>query len=253
MASKNYLLDLIIPVYNEGESIKQVLKLLDTEVKAPIRVLICYDFDEDNTLKAIEEVEVSYPIKLIKNRGIGAHGAIITGFDESDTDCLIVFPGDDVLNQIIIDDMYNQFLQGCEIVVASRFVKGGSMTGCPFLKSVFVRTASFTLFFLSSIPVRDASNGFRLFSKKLLQHLSIESTEGFTFSLELLVKCERLKWMIGEVPAQWAERKIGKSRFKLLHWLPKYLQWYFYGLATTWLNRGPDSVRLKQPIKIRHE
>ena len=78
-----------------------------------------------------------------------------------------------------------------DIVVASRFIKGGSMKGCPLLKSILVRTASFTLFKLSSIPVRDASNGFRLFSGRLLKKVQIEARLGFAYSLELLVKCNR--------------------------------------------------------------
>ena len=66
--------------------------------------------------------------------------------------------------------MYDKFLsEKADIVVASRFIKGGTMVGCPFLKAILVRTASTTLYLLSSIPVRDASNGFRLFSDRLRQ------------------------------------------------------------------------------------
>ena len=141
--------------------------------------------------------------------------------------------------------MYDNFLEGNEVVVASRFIEGGSMSGCPILKSMLVRTASTTLYYLSSIPVRDASNGFRLFSRKILNHVQIESTKGFTYSIELLVKCARLKWPIGEVPAKWRERSKGKSRFQVIRWTPIYLKWYFYGLATTWLDKSPNSVLLK--------
>ena len=101
-----------------------------------------------------------------------------------------------------------------DIVVASRFIEGGSMKGCPFVKSILVRTASYSLFKLSSIPVRDASNGFRLFSKKLLEKVNIESTLGFAYSLELLVKCNRLNLNIEEIPAKWEERAVGKVTLK---------------------------------------
>ena len=131
--------------------------------------------------------------------------------------------------------MYKNFIEGSQIVVASRFMKGGSMKNCPLLKSILVRTASFTLYILSSIPVRDASNGFRLFSRKLLNEVEIESEVGFAYSLELLAKCNRLKYKITEVPAQWEERSEGKSRFEIFKWLPQYLKWYIYGIATTWL------------------
>tara|TARA_B100001123_G_C15201201_1_gene983424 strand:- start:1073 stop:1417 length:345 start_codon:yes stop_codon:yes gene_type:complete len=111
------------------------------------------------------------------------------------------------------------------------------MKNCPIIKSILVRSASFTLYYLSSIPVKDASNGFRLFSRKLLQEVNIESEVGFAYSLELLVKCNRLKYNIKEIPAQWEERSEGESRFKVFKWLPQYLKWYIYGLETTWLKK----------------
>ena len=103
--------------------------------------------------------------------------------------------------------MYQSFKTGNDIVVASRFIKEGSMKGCPLLKSILVRTASITLYLLSSIPVQDASNGFRLFSRRLINEVTIESKIGFAYSLELLTKCNRLKLKISEVPAQWEEKK----------------------------------------------
>ena len=245
MLENSYPIDLVVPVYNEGKGIKQVLNLLETNVKTRFRVLICYDFEEDTTLEVVNNMNVSYPIVCIKNKGTGPHSAILTGFEESNSECVIVFPGDDITNEKIIDDMYTQFLNGCEVVVASRFMDGGSMIGCPIVKSIFVRTASFSLYKLSGIPVRDASYGFRLFSRKILDNILIESSEGFTYSLELLVKCHRLGWKIGEIPASWIERKEGESRFRVFYWLSKYLRWYMFGLATTWLRRKPASVNLK--------
>jgi len=156
-----------------------------------------------------------------------------------------VYPADDFLNTNIIDKMYFSFKEGNDIVVASRFIKGGSMVGCPLLKSVLVRVASGTLYFFSSIPVKDASNGFRLFSRKLLNTVEIESTVGFAYSLELLAKCNRLKLKIYQIPAKWEERSEGSSRFKILKWLPQYLRWYFYGLGTTWLRKSPQDVKKK--------
>ena len=136
-----------------------------------------------------------------------------------------------------------KFTEGNDIDVASRFIKGGSMKNCPIIKSILVRLASSSLYLLSSIPVRDASNGFRLFSRKLLELVNIESKVGFAYSLELLSKCNRLKFKIAEIPAQWEERSEGSSRFKIFSWLPQYLRWYFYGLGTTWLKKSPEDVK----------
>ena len=72
---------------------------------------------------------------------------------------------------------------------------------------------------------------------KLLKRINIESKIGFAYSLELLVKCNRLKMRIDEIPAKWEERSEGESRFKLFKWLPQYLKWYLYGLETYWFKK----------------
>ena len=111
---------------------------------------------------------------LVKNPTQGPLSAIVEGFNQGNSDCVIVYPADDYLNFNMLDKMYDKFKNGNDIVVASRFMEGGSMKNCPLLKSILVRTASFTLYYLSSIPVKDASNGFRLFSRKVLNNIKIE-------------------------------------------------------------------------------
>ena len=242
---ESYPIDIIIPVYNEGENIKKVLHEFQNNVHTKFRILVCYDYEEDTTLKAFEPSDFNFKIIKLKNDGIGVHSAVITGMNYSNSDCVIVFPADDFINQKIIDNMYMLYTKGCDVVVASRFMKGGSMVGCPPLKSFIVRTVSKTLFSFSSIPVQDASNGFRLFSRRILNTVEIESRFGFTYSIELLVKCKRLGWKIGEFPAQWEERSKGKSKFQIVNWAPSYIRWYLYGLASTWLFKSSNSVRLK--------
>ena len=69
-----------------------------------------------------------------------------------------------------------------------------------------MRAGNFTLYHLARLPTHDASNGFRLFSRRTMDEIAIESDRGFCYSIELLVKCHRLGWQIGEVPANWFER-----------------------------------------------
>ena len=239
----NLSFDIVIPIYNEGEKIIKLFQQFDIHIKNKFRVLLCYDDDDDNIFKYTDEFKnYKFDIKLIKNPSKGPCSAVVEGLKASESECKIVFPADDLLNPPIIEKMYQCFKEGNDIVVASRFIKGGSMKGCPLLKSILVRTASSTLYFLSSIPVKDASNGFRLFSNNLLNKVNIESKVGFAYSLELLAKCNRLKLNIAEVPAQWEERSEGSSRFKIFKWLPEYLKWYMYGLSTTWLRKKPKDV-----------
>ena len=241
--SKNEL-DIVIPVFNEVH-IAKLFSLLEKDVSSKFRVLLCYDDESDKTLTAFNKESFNFNICEIKNKYNGPHGAILSGFEECKAEALIVYPADDFINTKIIDLMYEKFLMGNDVVVPSRFIKGGAMRNCPLIKSTLVRLASFSLFYLSSISVKDVSNGFRLFSLNYLKMIKIESTKGFTFSIELLVKANRLGLSIAEVPSYWEERKFGKSRFKIYKWILDYIRWYFYGLETFWLKKSPSSVKLK--------
>lgn len=232
------LLDIVIPVYNEGPNIVRVLDSLCASVKTPFRVLICYDFEGDDTLSAIEGYDKAEIVKVL-NPGRGPHSAVLAGFRASAAPAVLVFPADDDYNAARLDEMAAKIGQGADIACACRFMDGGSMIGCPWLKAVLVRSAAFTLHHLARLPTRDASNGFRCFSRRVLEEIPIESDSGFTYSIELLVKAHRLGWKIEDVAVNWFERgkDQGKSRFKVLTWLPAYLRWYAYAFATTWLGR----------------
>jgi glycosyltransferase involved in cell wall biosynthesis len=241
-------LDIVIPVYNEGRNILATLGELARELKTPARVLICYDREDDDTLPAVRDnpqIHAGLPVEFVRNKSRGAHAAVMTGFAASTAPFVVVYPADDDFNAGILDRMVAMARAGHDIVCASRFMPGGTMQGCPWLKAALVRSAAFTLHYIARLPTKDPTSGFRLFSRRVIERIAVESDEGFCYSIELLVKAHRLRWRIGEVPAVWYERKHGASRFRVLKWLPAYLRWYVYAFATTFLRRPPESVGLK--------
>jgi dolichol-phosphate mannosyltransferase len=245
-------LDIVIPVYNEGRNILATLSELRQRVRTPSRILICYDRPDDDTLSTIEanpERVKGLNVDFVRNRSYGPHAAVMSGFAASRAPFVLVFPADDDFNAGIIDAMVAKAEQGADIVCASRFIPGGCMVGCPWLKAVLVRTAAFTLFYVARLPTRDATSGFRLFSRRLIDSIDIESESGFCYSLEMLVKCHRLGWPVADVPAKWFERKQGTSRFKVLKWVPAYLRWYLYAFATTFLRLPANSVKQRTAWK----
>jgi dolichol-phosphate mannosyltransferase len=237
-------IDIVIPVYNEGEGILRLLSTFERDVKSPVRLLICYDHDNDTTLSALAKTRSKLEIVPIKNRGKKAHGAVTTGLAYGRSPAVIVYMADDDYNAGLIDRMIDAFHQGSDVVVPSRFIPGGSMEGCRWYKALPLRIAAWTLAHLAQLPAHDPTNAFRLFSRRLLDAVTIESTAGFTFSIELTAKCHRLGWKIAEIPAQWRERSEGKSRFRVFDWAGGYLRWYFYIFGTTFLKQ-----RRIQPAK----
>jgi dolichol-phosphate mannosyltransferase len=241
-------LDIVIPVYNEGRNIVATLGALARAVTTPARVLICYDRPDDDTLPAIRDnpqAHAGLAVELVRNAGRGAHGAIMSGFAASTAPFILMYPADDHYNAAMVDRMVALAKDGCDIVCPSRFMPGGGMVGCPLLKAVLVRGANFTLHHVARVPTHDASNGFRMFSRRVIEGIAVESDQGFCYSIELLVKAHRLRWKIGETPVQWFERQHGASRFRVLQWLPAYLRWYRYAFATTFLRRRPETVALR--------
>jgi len=229
-------IDIIIPAYFEGENIVEVLNSLERYIKNHFRVLICYDHDDDDTLTAIKlNPRYEFEIIFVKNEGIGLHGAVMTGFKKSIADSIIMMPADDSWNARIIDQMHEMQIKGSDIVCPSRFMKHGSVEGYPSLKLLIVRTAAMLMHKLALIPTHDPTNGFRCFSRRVIDQIPVESKVGGTFSIELLVKCHRLGWKISEIPSRWIERDKGKSKFKLWRWIPFYLKWFMYSFETKFL------------------
>ena len=140
---------------------------------------------------------------------------------------------DDHINHNIINLCYEKFTEGYQVVCPSRFIRGGKMTGNPFLKGIITKLVSFFLFNFTSFPIKDSTNSFRLFSKELINKVKIESNKGFTLSLELTAKAHRLGYKITEIPTIWVERDKGKSRFKLFSFILPYTKWLYYIVKTS--------------------
>ena len=120
-------LDVIIPVYNEGANIRRTLQSIARAVKTPLRVLICYDHEDDDTLPAIRnngEALGPLEIKFVRNRGHGAHSAVLTGFAISNAPLAVVFPADDDYNAGILDTMVKEAERGCKYRLRQSFYAG---------------------------------------------------------------------------------------------------------------------------------
>ncbi len=232
-------LDIVMPVFNEGKNIRSVVESLERHVKTPFRLMICYDFEEDDTLPVVRSLRMAenHSLELVRNAGYGVHGAVITGLRRATAPCILVMPADDDYNAPSIDAMVRLMEKGCHIVTPCRFMPGAAFKGAPFLKAILTRSAAWILHNLAFLPTRDATNGFRLFSREVIATFEIESKTGFAVSIELLVKAHRCGFRIAEYPVQWYERKEGKSRFRTLKWIPQYLMWLRYAFATTYLMR----------------
>ena len=225
-------LSILIPVYNEGESIAATLKAIDESVRTPHQIYLVYDFDEDNTLLPARLWQQNHAnLVLIRNRlGPGPANALRAGFAAVPQGAVVVVMAD-LADQIEdIDTMYKLLCQGYSIVCGSRHMKGGEQRGGPWLKSLLSRWAGLSLYLMTGIPTRDVTNAFKMYRSNVLAAIPIESTVGFDVSIEITVKAFVRGFRITEIPTSWQERTMGTSRFRVFRWMPYYLRWYFYGL-----------------------
>jgi dolichol-phosphate mannosyltransferase len=226
--------DIIIPVYNEKENFRRTYEELQDCVHADWRVLLVYDMPEDSTLEVAAPIAKADPrLRLVRNSGRGVLRAITSGFDAAEADAVLVLMVDDP-PQIIerIDDLVRAFYEEhATIAVASRYMRGGSHTGGPFIKGLLSRTAGISLHFLIGLPTHDATYATRMYRREFLHRVHIESIKGFELSLELTLKAYFAGEKIIEIPVHWVERVVGESRFQLKKWLGAYLRWYWYGIS----------------------
>ena len=230
MTQSKPLLSIVVPVYNEGENIKTLLLAIKKSVKHDFRILIVYDFDEDDTLSAVNDIKNIVPeIELVKNKyGNGALNAIKTGLERVETEYALVTMADMSDEPESINKMLDTAVKNdSAIVCASRYMKGGAQIGGPFIKGVMSRTACLIMHYFAGVPSHDATNSFKLYSKSFLDSVKIESNGGFELGLELVVKAYSEGLNISEIPTTWHDRAKGKSRFKIIAWLPSYLKWFF--------------------------
>lgn len=231
-------LDIILPVNHEEQNIREVLLGIKKKVKTPFTTILVYDDKNDPTVNIAQKLENIIASKIIKNKyGKGIVGAIKTGFSFSQSKIIIIMMADLSDQAADIDKMVQKIEEGYDLVCASRYLKGGKRNGGSKLKGLLSYLACTTLKFLTGIPTTDATNAFKCFRKDLAARINIESIGGFELPLEITIKSYLLGAKITEIPTIWNERRRGKSKFKLLIWLPHYLRWYLFALKSKFLSR----------------
>lgn len=231
------LISLVVPVFNEAENIGAFLRGVGEHVRAAHETLIVYDFPEDTTLPAVAALRPPPDdVRLVHNTlGRGVLNALKAGFKASRGDVIVVMMADCSDEPRDVEPMARLVRDGADVVAGSRYVKGGSQEGGPLLKRTLSRLAGVSLHYLAGLPVRDATNNFRAYSRRVVEEIPVEGEASFALALELTLKAHWRGWRVAEVPTVWRDRTAGQSRFRLFAWLPHYLRWYLKALRRAWL------------------
>ncbi len=231
----------IIPAYNEGERVAAVLQAVASATATlSCEILVVCDFPEDTTIPVVQRLVPVVPgLRVhLNERGRGVLNALRAGLSAARAPYVVVTMGDGSDEYDAISAMVEKARLGAQLVAASRYMRGGHQIGAPLMKRSMSRTAGLLLHVIAGLPIHDPTNNFKLYTRSLLDRVTIESQGGFELALELSVKCHRLGLEMVEMPTTWRERSSGESQFDLRAWLPHYLRWFGYGLRTRWTRRG---------------
>lgn len=206
-----------LPAFNEEAGIARVLEdisALRNRSRYDLHVLVVDDGSTDGTAAIVERLREGKPyITLTRhayNRGLGEAIKTIINYavqELEDKDILVTMDADNTHSPLLIEKMIDRLVgEDLDLVVASRFAKGGREIGLSRLRKLYSRGAMyyFKLFFPIS-NLNDYSSGFRAYRIKTLREgykrwNGLVTTNGFDCMAEIAAKFSKMRIKAGEVP-----------------------------------------------------
>lgn len=224
-------LSIVIPAYNEEENITAIIEKIEGCLDIGHELVVVNDHSTDKTFLLAKELTLKYPnVKLVDNTNEkGFANAIRFGFSKISGELAIPVMGDLCDDLGTLKEMVNKIDEGYDVVCGSRYIAGGLRIGGSRVKGFFSCFVGKSLFYLLGIPTHDIANAFKMYKKKVIDAINIES-KGFEISMEMPLKAYYLGFKLTEVPTVWREREKGKSSFKMIKLLTNYLRWYLWGI-----------------------
>jgi dolichol-phosphate mannosyltransferase len=223
----------VVPAYNEGETIVPCLDRIFAGVTLPCEVLVVYDDPADTTVPYLEKYarDERRLLPVLNELGRGPARAIRWGIEHASAPVAVVTMADGSDDAEQIDELSRLVERGVVVAAASRYMSGGQQIGGPVVKSSLSRIAGLSLYWLARVGTRDATNSFKAYSTDFVREVGIESDAGFEIGIELVAKARRRRLPVAELPTIWLERGHGQSNFKVTRWLPRYLRWYRFAFG----------------------
>lgn len=216
-------LSIVIPAYNEGAHIYDVVKTAlgaRREVCArtglhEVEVVAVNDGSQDQTLDELERLRAEYPELRVaihpQNRGYGA--ALKTGFEASSGDYVSFMDGDGTIDPRSFVPLYLELKdKGADMAIGRRFGEAGS--GMPLIRKIGNHFFARLLSFLSGKSVKDTASGVRVFHKDFIP-LTKTLPDGLHFTPAMSAKAVHENLRVVEVPIQYAERS-GESKLRVV-------------------------------------
>ena len=210
----------IIPTYNEKENIGKIVEAV-LSLKKDFHVLIVDDGSPDGTAQIVKSLQQAHPdtIFLIERQGkLGLGTAYITGFKwglQRQYDYFFEMDADFSHNPQDLVRMHEACTtQRADVVIGSRYVKGGKLENWPIDRILLSYGASLYVRLVTWMPVKDPTAGFVCYRRKVLETIDLDKIRfvGYAFQIEMKYAARLLGFKIVEIPITFADRMEGSSK-----------------------------------------
>ena len=209
------MVSVIIPAFNEEQTIGQVLEALQV---LPIekQIIVVNDGSSDGTYKVLEELRAVYELTVVhceENRGKGF--AIRSGLPHVMGEAVVIQDADMELAPADLSELLKPLEKpDIQVVYGSRFLNGrGNASLHNFIANRILATYTNLLY---GCRITDESTGYKAFSTELITRLNL-TCEGFEFCPEVTAKILRAGYHIDEVPVSYFPRTKKEGK-KLRFW-----------------------------------
>src|SRR3954447_7914147 len=208
----------IIPTYDELEN----LPLIVGRVRAAVPeadILIADDNSPDGTGALADQLAASDPHLHVLHRpgkqGLGA--AYLDGFNWGQVrgyDVLVEMDADGSHPPEQLPDLLERIEAGADLVIGSRWVRGGSVVNWPQSRELLSRGGSLYARLALGLQLRDVTAGYRAFRSTALEKLDLDevTSQGYCFQIDLAARAIRRGLRVDEVPITFVEREHGTSK-----------------------------------------
>lgn len=226
-------LSIVIPAHNEEGNLELLINdllKLRSDKNLDCEIVIVDDNSSDNTGKIADEFSKKFTDIMVIHRKKGNNGmgfALIEGTKKARGKNIIWVMGDRSDDLSTIPRIIDKINKGFDMVLGSRYMKGGSKGDLAIDKALLSSGYTFISRLIFGIPVHDITNAFRGFRKEIFNNIKPESGD-FAISPEFSIKAHMKGYKLGEIPTRYFNRKIGRTKFKMLKMGLRYVGLFKY-------------------------